>query len=139
MTKAGRGPTDYIGIAGTAFNLDVGFWPFDIGVLGWVTGRDVRCKIADVIDGTSHTAMVGENSGMGDAWNGVWADGENTGSIDFPINVEQNNELWSDHPGIAGVTFADGSARYLTEDIDFTVLRALVTRAGEEVVSSDQL
>jgi prepilin-type N-terminal cleavage/methylation domain-containing protein len=139
LTKAERGATDYGGVAGHAFNLEVGFYPFDAGILTWVTGRDVRTKVSDIIDGTSHTIMVAENTGVGDSWNGVWADGENTFSVDFPINVEQNGEIWSDHAGIAGVTFADGSARFLSEDMDFKVLRSLATRAGEEVISGDQM
>jgi hypothetical protein len=138
-TRSGRGATDYGGIAGTAWNQDVGFAPLDIGILGWVTGRDITCKVAEVVDGTSHTLMVGENSGSGDSWDGVWADGENTYSVDFPINVEQNGELWSDHPGFVGVTFGDGSARFFSDDLDFKVLRALCTREGLEVISDDQL
>jgi type II secretory pathway pseudopilin PulG len=137
-TRAGRGATDYGGVAGTAWSQDVGFLPFDIGIFGWVTGRDIKCKVAEVVDGTSHTVMVAENSGSGDSWDGVWADGENTYSVDFPINTEQNGEVWSDHPGMAGVTLADGSAKFLSETIDFNVLRALSTREGDELISGDQ-
>ena len=39
----------------------------------------------------------------------------------------------SDHPGGAQFVLLDGSVQFVPEDIDYTVLRALVTRAGEEV------
>jgi prepilin-type processing-associated H-X9-DG protein len=39
----------------------------------------------------------------------------------------------SDHPGGAQFVFLDGSVQFVPEDIDYTVLRALVTRAGEEI------
>lgn len=139
LTKAGRGATDYGGVAGTRWSQDVGFLPTDAGIFNWVVGRDTACKVSEVTDGTSKTLLVGETSGVGDSWNGVWADGENTFSVDFPINSEQNGELWSDHAGLAGVSFGDGSARFLSEDLDMTVLQALCTRQGEEVIDGDQL
>lgn len=134
LTKAGRGATDYGGITGARWSQSMGFLPNDAGIFAWILGQDVQCKLSEVTDGTSNTMFVGEDSGSGDSWNGVWADGENTFSVDFPINSEQNGELWSDHPGVAGMSFGDGSARFLTEDLDFTVLQALSTRAGGEVV-----
>ena len=39
----------------------------------------------------------------------------------------------SDHRGGAQFVFLDSSVRFVPEEIDYTVLRALVTRAGEEV------
>jgi prepilin-type processing-associated H-X9-DG protein len=38
----------------------------------------------------------------------------------------------SDHRGGVQFVFLDGSVRFVPETIDYPVLRALVTRAGEE-------
>lgn len=42
----------------------------------------------------------------------------------------------SDHRGGAQFVFLDSSVRFIPEDIDYNVLKALVTRAGEEVSHS---
>jgi prepilin-type processing-associated H-X9-DG protein len=39
----------------------------------------------------------------------------------------------SDHPGGAQFVLLDGSVQFVPQDIDYPVLRALVTRAGEEI------
>ncbi len=44
-------------------------------------------------------------------------------------------EIFSFHTGGAQVLFGDGSARFLSESLDLTVLRALATRSEGEVIS----
>ncbi len=39
----------------------------------------------------------------------------------------------SDHPGGAQFVFVDGSVHFVPDSIDYPVLRALVTRAGDEL------
>jgi prepilin-type processing-associated H-X9-DG protein len=46
------------------------------------------------------------------------------------------NEISSFHPGGANVVFADGSVRFVREQIDIRILARLVTRAGGEVLSA---
>ncbi len=47
-------------------------------------------------------------------------------------NCGPNDEIFSFHPGGAVAVFADGSAHFLSEDIDPISMRALVTRAGDD-------
>ncbi len=44
----------------------------------------------------------------------------------------------SDHPGGAQFVFLDGSVHFVPDDVDYPVLRALVTRAGQDDVSGLQ-
>jgi len=43
--------------------------------------------------------------------------------------------MWSDHPGGVDVVFGDGSVKFLTNSIESTVVEALCTRAGGEVIN----
>jgi prepilin-type processing-associated H-X9-DG protein len=54
------------------------------------------------------------------------------------INCTSNNEIYAFHPGGANMLFADGSVHVLTETMNPLVVVALITRAGGEVISSDQ-
>ena len=47
-----------------------------------------------------------------------------------PINASQNNEIWSDHPGLAGMVFCDGHVEFVSETIEQAALVALLTLAG---------
>ena len=52
------------------------------------------------------------------------------------MNCTNDRAVYSFHPGGANAVFADGHVQFLKADIDIRVLAALVTRAGEEVVSA---
>ena len=86
-------------------------------------------KLADIADGSSHTIAVAENTGRGWSWNGEWINGENIFDVGNAMNRLQDNEIWSDHPGGAMVLWCDGSVQFLGEDLDFTTLQSLCTRA----------
>jgi prepilin-type processing-associated H-X9-DG protein len=47
-------------------------------------------------------------------------------------------DYWSQHPGGVNFLFADGSVHFLKQSISPNPWRALATRAGREVVGSDQ-
>ena len=51
------------------------------------------------------------------------------------INATNVSEVYSFHVGGSHVLMADGSVRFLSENIDWILMGALVTRAGGEVVS----
>jgi prepilin-type N-terminal cleavage/methylation domain-containing protein/prepilin-type processing-associated H-X9-DG protein len=52
-------------------------------------------------------------------------------------NAGNNDELFSFHPGGINVLMGDGSVRFLKDSVNPVTLRALVTCAGGEVISSD--
>jgi prepilin-type N-terminal cleavage/methylation domain-containing protein/prepilin-type processing-associated H-X9-DG protein len=48
-----------------------------------------------------------------------------------------NNEIFSWHPGGANFCMSDGSVRFVKESVAPAIVRALITRAGGEVISAD--
>lgn len=120
-----QGVTDYGGLFGTT-----------LGPAPWVDNGnglliyDHPLGLQHATDGASHTLIVGEDTGRGRRLEGEWANGENLFDQGGPINVQQNNELWSDHPGGVQAVAADRSVRFLHETIDPLTLAALLTRAG---------
>ena len=52
------------------------------------------------------------------------------------MNCGPNDEIFSFHPGGAHVVFADGHVALLSNDTSHLVIRAIVSRAGEEVVDA---
>lgn len=51
------------------------------------------------------------------------------------MNCTNNQEAYSFHSGGMNASFADGSVRYINEDITIITFCALVTMAGGEVIS----
>jgi prepilin-type N-terminal cleavage/methylation domain-containing protein/prepilin-type processing-associated H-X9-DG protein len=129
--------------------------------------RNSRNGVRDITDGSSATIMVGERSrNIGDAtWVGVipttrvctnpkWTIQEcetastivvshtgsaATGNIYVP-NSKQSmvDDYWSRHPGGCNFLLCDGSVRFIKESVNPSVFSYLSTRAGGEVLSSDQ-
>ena len=109
-------------------------------------------KIRDVYDGTSNTLMVGEITGdeqgshQGVNWthsnvfstlNGINGPATIPGE-GFYQRVEEPS-FSSYHPGGCHFLRADGSVHFESENIDQAILAALTTRAGGEVISSNDL
>ncbi len=114
-------------------------------------------NLKEVTDGTSNTILVGETSpedGNSPAWScdGDWA------ITGVPLNwnwktdracldatgnpVPGNHPCWrhmrgfrSLHVGGVNFAFADGNVRYLSENINHPVYRALSTRASDDLVT----
>lgn len=106
-----------------------------------------KTRLADVIDGLSNTLMIGERgSRLGQSiWHGNIPEAAEPharilGVADHEPNHREGHfeDFSSFHA--AGVNFlrGDGSAAFFSESIDLSVYQALATRAGREVVSSDQ-
>ncbi len=132
----GRGASDYGGLYGEAIppHPTDGSWTAENGMMVY----DRAFRIADVLDGTSHTLIVSEDAGWTD---GQWINGLNVFDQKYPINYVPasprllENEIRSDHPGGANGAFCDGSARFLSETMELKTLKAIITRAGGEIVS----
>jgi prepilin-type N-terminal cleavage/methylation domain-containing protein len=123
---SGRGVCDYGGIYGEQI-LTNNNPPRGVMLYGEFV------RIRDIIDGTSHTMMVSEDSGFADM---QWINGKNVFDVAYPINQAPpiENDLRSKHfHGVNGL-FADGNARFLSEDMDLNILAAICTRNGREPV-----
>jgi prepilin-type processing-associated H-X9-DG protein len=130
--------------------------------------RNSRISVRDITDGTSATLMVGERSqNVANAtWVGMIPFGQSCNNPRWPVqDCEASNvlilghtgpspdEAWIDvpnnkkagaddfhslHSGGCNFLFCDGSIRFIKETINPQVFSFLATRAGSEVVSSDQ-
>ena len=109
-------------------------------------------RIRDVFDGTSSTLMVGEmTGGEPGSMKGWWWPHFNVKSTFFGINgpgsipgdgsyVRSGDDTFSSyHPGGCYFLRADGSVHFESENMDQAILVALTTRAGGEVISSNDL
>jgi len=122
-------------------------------------------KITEITDGTSNTIIYSEagsrdqlctsgkkcvplvvTTGTAGMWasadnritlTGANADGSANANGSAAMNVTNQGDIYSFHTGGANVGFADGSVRFLRDNIPITTLAALITKGGGEVVSSD--
>jgi prepilin-type N-terminal cleavage/methylation domain-containing protein/prepilin-type processing-associated H-X9-DG protein len=122
--------------------------------------------ISQVTDGTSTTSLIHEQAGrpnwyLGSAkqpastsnptdvyWWDAWAgyahfqyqgyavDGQSAGWA-CAVNCNNGQGIYGFHPGGANVGFCDGSVRFLKQSVQVTVVFALATRNGGEVISAD--
>lgn len=122
-----------------------------------------QCRMADIIDGSSSTIVVGEDAGRpvwyirgridpaGTVLPGAgWADDEqdyflhgaqNDALASAPgpcaVNCHNDGELYSFHAGTANTLFADGHARYLSASTDIRVVARMITPRSQEVVGEN--
>ena len=128
--------------------------------------RNRSLNIATITDGTSNTFLVGERSQnlSRGSWTGAVTnaavplvalqaeaglDPEGGGALvlshtgeghgpNSPSGLAHGDQYWAMHPGGANFLFCDGSVRFIKEQVGFAIFQALATRAGGEILSSDQ-
>ena len=123
--------------------------------------RDSSTRIADITDGTSNTIAVGERASnlAFSTWTGAVTNGMvknlsgmpgsddqpwpvfvlgHTGTViegQLPNNTTGHaDDFTSRHAGGVNFLFADGSVRFVSNNIDVNVWVALGTREGNEIV-----
>ena len=119
---------DYGGNYGAAFVS-----PSANGVLLY----DRAVSFKEIADGASHAVAIWEDVGRGWLMDGEWINGENIFDVTGQVNLEQDNEIWSDHPTGAMALRCDGSASLLAVSTDVSIVRSLATRAGDEALGAD--
>ena len=122
----GRGACDYGGIYGerivSSNNPPRGIMLY---------GQTVR--IRDITDGTAHTLMISEDCQCKSM---QWINGLNVFDVAYAINTAPafENDPRSKHPGGVNGLMADGSVRFLCNELDLKTLAAICTRNGGEPV-----
>jgi len=118
-------------------------------------------RLAEIVDGTSHTIMIAECAGRPQLWQGrrpianrwltgaawasrglLWCRGANADGTAFigpcAINCTNDREAYSFHSNGANAVFVDGSVHFLKANMDIRNFARLVTYAGGEVVSAGE-
>jgi prepilin-type N-terminal cleavage/methylation domain-containing protein/prepilin-type processing-associated H-X9-DG protein len=126
--KRGRGVCDYGGIYGE--RITSRNFPPKGAML-----YDEALAMRDIHDGTSATLIISEDSNWSD---GQWINGRNIFDQAYPINHAPRfeNDIRSLHPLGANGLYCDGSASFLSEEMDVRTLAAICTRDGGEVAAN---
>lgn len=124
------------------------------GVVGPASFSAAAAKsMADILDGTSNTMMFCENSRSQNPQlgysplRGGWAfglDGERVHSVRTITGYRNTNDpegeyneepFASNHPGGFNFTMADGSTKFVSENVDEVVVRSVASIGSKEVVT----
>lgn len=116
-------------------------WVYDNGVMY----QNSTVNMADIVNGTSTTIIMGESIYPF----GVWSQGTTATvrtNVDRTINrpiFSNGQNYWtywaSKHPGQVNFAYCDGTVRPVTAQINKIVLNKLMTRNGQEAISSDEI
>ena len=101
-----------------------------------------RVRFPNLPDGNSNTILVIEAGGQGIAW----TDPRDSDLSTRPIRINAKGATPNDSPGIGSsphiggchVTLADGSVRFISENIDPSVLKKLLTADGGESMANEE-
>ncbi|MEZ6063284.1 MAG: DUF1559 domain-containing protein [Planctomycetaceae bacterium] len=125
----GPGETHYVGIAGVG--KDAPMLPVTSKRAG-VFGYNRKTRIRDITDGTSNTIMTSEASGDF----GPWMAGGNASirSLTTKPYINGPDGIGGPYRGGVNVGLADGSVRFVSENIDPRVFELLSAMADGEVI-----
>jgi prepilin-type N-terminal cleavage/methylation domain-containing protein/prepilin-type processing-associated H-X9-DG protein len=107
--------------------------------------QNSQVNMADITDGTSTTIIMGESIYPYGIWSQATSSVVRTNldrAINQPILLNGTNywTYWgSKHPSQVNFAFCDGTVRTVTTQINKVVLNKLMTRAGGEAISSDEI
>src|SRR5262249_28978493 len=94
-------------------------------------------RFADVTDGLSNTLMVVEVANVNIPWTAP--QDLDLRTMSFQVNDPKRPSISSKHPGGANVVFGDSRTCFMLKSITPENLRALITIAGGEGISADQV
>ncbi|MFO0867914.1 MAG: DUF1559 domain-containing protein [Pirellulales bacterium] len=136
---------NYVGVFGTVELEDCEGLPPGVICRGNGSFQHIEgVRLAELLDGTSSTLLVGERSArLGySTWTGAVSEGEEAmarilGIADHAPNHPgaHLDDFTSEHPAGTNFLLGDGSVRLIVETIDLGVYQGLATRAGGEVVT----
>jgi hypothetical protein len=128
-TDAAPSSMDYVGISG--IGPDSANLP-NYDAKAGIFGNNRMTKIVDIEDGTSNTLMIGEAS----VPNKSWLAGGNEAIRGFSRKPYLNgpDRIGSPQQKVVQFLMADGSVHSIAVDVDDTVLEALATKSGGEIV-----
>lgn len=145
-------PTDYLGMAGSNDADLTGTYEGCGGMMdgnGMMYSRSFH-QFRDVLDGTTHTMIVGERAIPFDlGWGWPMCGGHECehyvssalgllhGNHDPAEYFIHNQHYWSWHPGGCHISMVDGSVKFFTYSIDYNTYLNLSTRGGKEVIDID--
>jgi hypothetical protein len=125
--------TNYVGLGGVG--ADGPTLPVESPRAGCF-GYDRATKISDIADGTSNTVMISESSRNP----GPWAAGgrPTIRALTAEPYIDGPDGLGDSHVGGCLMGLADGSVRFISDKIDPSTMRALVTINGGERINWDK-
>lgn len=134
------GDSDYAGVQGSIlaeFNSFIAHGLNNGILISTSPQRISPVSLTEVFDGSSQTMFIAEVSDRVPDAGGMWADGSNVISQDNGgLNIDNNNEIFSFHPGGAQVAMADGAIRFLNASVSLEILGGLCSRDGRENLST---
>ena len=127
--REASGSMDYVGISGIGPNSAA--LPGNDKRAG-VFGYDRVTRLRDIHDGTSNTLMIGDSA----VPNASFLAGGKESVRGFSQKPYLNgpDNIGSPHPGVVQFCLADGSVRTISVEVEDSVLEALATKAGGEIV-----